>query len=537
MVLPAVFLLLVVVITVVAISAVSAVLASQRHARAAGSAPARSPVDVTSPRAKTSATSIVHPHQRRAIDPRLGIQLDRWVAAGLLSADQADAIAEHEGARALTRGTVVTASPPPAASAPRRRIPVVAEALGYIGGILGTVGLVLLIGRYWDDMATVARVGIAGTAAVALVCAGWVVHEALDPALARLRWTLWLASTAATALCAFVIADRALELHPDERIALVIAAAIAFESAVLWWNRPRPIQQITTFAGLAVATGLLFEEFTSDTITGAALWLLGVTGLMLGVRRLTTLPTITLATGAIITVVGTFVVASVNEGVGLPLVCLDAGALLALALAPDRGLSSRRDRIALGTIGTIALLQGLPQTLVWFGRDAGIATGFVVWAIGALLLVVAAHRRIRGAIGVEVVGSIAMIGGAAISGAQSVGFATVFGVTTAIGFVAFGMLPGRVLMSLFGSAGLLAFVPWTIAHYFPGEGRAPLLILVSGALLVGIAVLLARQGGRFRRELASPEAEMFVGSPTASEAGGVDVDAEEHAAEGLVESG
>lgn len=85
-----------------------------------------------------------------------------------------------------------------------------------------------------------------------------------------------------------------------------------------------------------------------------------------------------------------------------------------------------------------------------------------------------------------------------------------FGVTTAIGFVALGMLPGRVLMSLFGSAGLLAFVPWTIAHYFPGEARVPLLILVSGALLVGIAVLLTRQGVRFRRELAGPEAELFV---------------------------
>ena len=47
----------------------------------------------------------------------------------------------------------------------------------------------------------------------------------------------------------------------------------------------------------------------------------------------------------------------------------------------------------------------------------------------------------------------------------------------------------------------LVNVPWAISHFFPGENLAPLLIAVSGVLLVVIAVVLTRMGGRFRREL------------------------------------
>jgi hypothetical protein len=58
-----------------------------------------------------------------------------------------------------------------------------------------------------------------------------------------------------------------------------------------------------------------------------------------------------------------------------------------------------------------------------------------------------------------------------------------------------------VLLSVTGALGLLGNVPWAIAHFFPGEGRAPLLVLVSGVLLVAVAILLARMGGRLRSEV------------------------------------
>jgi hypothetical protein len=56
-------------------------------------------------------------------------------------------------------------------------------------------------------------------------------------------------------------------------------------------------------------------------------------------------------------------------------------------------------------------------------------------------------------------------------------------------------------MSVFGLVGILVFIPWMIGHFFPGEGRVPLLIIVSGLLLVVVAVVLMRVGGRLRGEV------------------------------------
>lgn len=516
-------------ILVVLVAAIAMGVTAGRRRQSTIEPPPSNAVGVASqPSARPLDRPVARPHGPRDVEQQLGIQLDRWVAAGLLTPQEADEIAAHER-RTHPRPAPVTSGRPPTPTS-ARRIPVVAEALGYIGGILGTVGLVLLVARSWDDLATAARLGLAGAAAAALVLAGWMVHEAADPALARLRWTLWLASTVATGLFAVVLADQALGLEPDERVALTTAMAVALESAVLWWNRPRPVQHVTMLGGLAVATALFVEEFAGEVVTGATLWVLGAALAILGMRHLTTLPIITLAAGAITTVVGTMVIATGREGLGFPLVCLDAAALVGLAVTPStRRL--RAERIVLAVVGAFGLLQGVPQTIVWFAEDAGIATGLTVWGIGVALVAVAARRRIRAAVAIEVLGSVAVIGGAAITGIQTASFATVFGVATAVGFVMAGMLPGRVLMSLFGSAGLLVFVPWTIAHYFPGEDRAPLLILVSGALLVAIAVLLTRQGKRFRRELGGERS-----SAAGSDARGVDVDAEEHPAERLVQT-
>jgi hypothetical protein len=102
---------------------------------------------------------------------------------------------------------------------------------------------------------------------------------------------------------------------------------------------------------------------------------------------------------------------------------------------------------------------------------------------------------------VLLLGGAGTLAGAAVTGAQWTGFAPLFGIGTAVALLALGTLPGAVLLSVTGALGLLGNVPWAIAHFFPGEGRAPLLVLVSGVLLVAVAILLARMGGRLRSEV------------------------------------
>jgi hypothetical protein len=151
------------------------------------------------------------------------------------------------------------------------------------------------------------------------------------------------------------------------------------------------------------------------------------------------------------------------------------------------------------------MLQGLPALIGTMAEHAAVATGAALWLASAGLVLIGVSRRPRVPVLLEVLGALGLLVGAAITAVQEPGVATVAGLVTSLGLLAVSLVPGRIALSPVGAAGLLVYVPWTIAWYFPGEGRVPLLISVSGVLIVGVAVMMARSGGRFRRELAHPD--------------------------------
>ena len=440
--------------------------------------------------------------------------LDRWVAAGVLTAEQAEVVLAHE--RSVTPVPVSTqhASTEPG----RRRVPPVAEALGYLGGILAIVGIVLLVARYWPDMADGLRLGVGIVGMVVFVGAGCATPTA-EAALLRLRWFLWLAATAAAGVVGGVVAHDILGFDSgprDEwRVALGVTAGIAVVSAVLWAARERPVQQATMIGGAAWAIGVSIDDLTHPGWAGLAVWVLGLVAVAIGLGTGLPVRAVWMVVGSIVAVVGGAVTSDRWMGEGLLLALVTAlgwtalGSLLAGRRSPGevRPGRSLADRLrssgptGITVVGAVALLQLAPMTVGHFAERAGVATGVTLWATGVLAQVVADRAPIRFPLGVAIVGGVALVVGPAVTGVQSEATATVFGLATAVVLVGLGTMPGRVLRSLFGSAGLLVFVPWSIAHFFPGEGRAPLLIAVSGGLIVVIAVLLARSGGRFRSEL------------------------------------
>ncbi len=445
------------------------------------------------PVADPNSSSVNTPPPARA---DLNEGLRRWRAAGLLSEDQLVAILEYEGLVAA----VPVSQPPP--SRPRR-VPVVAEALGYLGGMLAVLGLSLVVARYWPDMATLVRLGLSGAAALLLLGAGALVREDVDPALARLRGFLWLASTAAAALFAGVLTADALDVDRTESVVLACAGAVTLESGLLWWWRPRPLQQLAFIGGLSVFAGTALDQIATPGAAGIAVWIVGAASLTLGLQRRTPLPYLSEGAGAAAAVVGAMIAASEWSGPGLVFAAATAVGLVALGLI--RGPApSRTDQLLVGIIGAGALFLTVPGTLGYFAEQAGVVTGLATWVCGAGLLLVGAWRLVRLPLVVETFGGVTLIGGAALTGVQAPGFASIFGIVTAVGLIGLGMFPGQVMMSLLGSIGLLINVPWAIAWFFPGEGRAPLLILVAGLLILLVAVMLTRMGGRFRRELAGP---------------------------------
>lgn len=450
-------------------------------------------------------------------------RLAEWERAGLLTHDQVVAIGGFEQARGalavaqqmprpdgLVHAPVgpspAAPFPPPPATTPAvgvpiaHRLPSVAEALGYLGGVLALVGLVLLLSRVWDDLAPAARIGLAGGVSLALLAAGAAVPEARHPALARLRSFLWLLSTATAGLCAGVVAVDVFDASDDLVTASAVAGAVAVHAGATWAGRPRLLQQAPFLASVAVVAGTLSAQIVSDGVTGLVVWAVGIAIFEMGMVRLTSLPIVTEVVGAIALLIGATIVSTDWHAFGQILVTVSAGALVALA-AYNELLPTRVERRVLAVVGVFALLQALPSTLVYFARDAGIATGVATWLGGIALVMAATHPRVRLSTAVTVLGGFALVGGAALCAVQSVGVATVFGLVSAVALVAIGTAPKWALMSVFGSLGLLVNVPWAVNWYFPGEGRAPLLIMVSGAVIIGVALLLTRRSGRIRREL------------------------------------
>ena len=268
-------------------------------------------------------------------------------------------------------------------------------------------------------------------------------------------------------------------------------------------------------AGTAVALGVLVDDVTHIGWAGLAVWALGVGFVALGVTTVLSTASVWAIGGAMVVIAGGAMSSDRWMGEGLLLAsgsalgCIVLGSVLAahrvvVDASLHRSLAERlrtAGPTGLVVVGALAMLQVAPMTIAHFADRAGIATGAVVWSTGALAQVVADRSRIRLRLVVAIVGGVALVVGPAVMGAQSVATATLFGLVTAVTLVALGSMPGRVLLSLIGSVGLLVNVPWSIAHFFPGEGRAPLLIAASGAVIILVAVLMARSGSRLRAEL------------------------------------
>jgi hypothetical protein len=140
---------------------------------------------------------------------------------------------------------------------------------------------------------------------------------------------------------------------------------------------------------------------------------------------------------------------------------------------------------------------------MWFAEGAAVVTGAIVWTIGLCIAAFAIRGLTRFPTTIEIVGGLVMIGGAALTGRESVALAVTWGIATAIALLAAGTR--RFTMSVLGAIGLLIDVPWAILYFLPGERRAPIAILATGIILVGVAVVLVRRLTQ-RDEVSAPPA-------------------------------
>jgi Predicted membrane protein (DUF2157) len=318
------------------------------------------------------------PGAGEAVDRRVltAADLQRATESGVVTADQVAAL------------LALAAAPPPPARAGGRALrgaPVVIEIVGYLGAVLGMIGAAMLVGQFWDDMASWSRLALMGALTVGLWGAGAVVDESADAVLWRLRGFLWLLSSAAAAFFAGLLAADVFDWDP-EPVALFVGSATALYAASLWRLRDRPAQYLAFVAGVIAA------------LAGASAWI---------------------------------------DGPGM--------------------------------------------------------VGLVLWALGAVWLVVGWRRIVVPAAIALVAAPGLMLVAAGVTGGSWESLAPLFGLVTAAGLLVGGTVLKEFLITGVGVAGVFVYLPMSGAEYFGETIGVPIVLLATGVLLIVLMVLLLRR--------------------------------------------
>lgn len=295
--------------------------------------------------------------------------LDRWVADGVITPEQAGRMLRTPGIRA-TGDVRVDAGRPQHGS-------LVVEALGYLGGVIVVVASMLVAARYWGDLATAWRLTVLGSAACALLVAGAVVPGRLAGVGDRLRSALWLASTAAGVGFLAVLAADGLGLDGDDAT-LLVASGVSAYALGLWLRRPSPVQQVAMMAAFAFAASALLARTGVDDLPGLGAWAVGLAWALLGRAGVMTPGRLAVALGSATAIVGAMLTAGSDAGTVLTLVTVTAVVAAATAL---------RDLALLG-VGTLGLLVNLPGAITRWFPDS-LAAPYALLVMGALLVVLA----------------------------------------------------------------------------------------------------------------------------------------------------
>lgn len=303
--------------------------------------------------------------------------LGRWVADGLIGANQADRIEAAESARPSP-----TEAGPAARSLPAhdQRRALVVEALGYLGGALAIAAGFLAVSQLWSNISTSAELAFAAGGAVALLGAGAAIRKVDDPPLGRLRSVLWLMSTASLAAFVGVLAAQVWDFSGIST-AVTMAAVSTVYATVLWWRTRAPLQHLAMFASAAVLVGTVI----SQAGPGLHEW-----GPGLGVWGLSALWAIAVYRGYLAPREVGYLAAVIGLLVGAQMTMVMAfGQVLALVTVAGllaAGVVLRR--VILLGIGAIGVIITVPQTAVrYLPNNVGVP--LAVFVVGVILIGVA----------------------------------------------------------------------------------------------------------------------------------------------------
>jgi hypothetical protein len=294
-------------------------------------------------------------------------QLDRWIAAGLIEADQAGRIEAAELARNVT--------------APRRRLPLVAEVLGYAGAVIAITAAGVAVHQFFRHVPPAAELAFTAVVAIGLLVAGAAMRTGTEPAFARLRSVLWLLATAGAAGFTAVLSGSFLHLS-DSNVALLSEGAWLACAIPLWWRTRSVLQHLAVFGGAVALVETSVDRVHPNVGTfgiGLAAWVLAAMW-GLAVYRGYLVPR---TAGLLVSGVGALagaIIAMDGAAAGQVLAVLTVAGLL------SAGILLRR--VLLIAIGGVGILYVVPDTATRY-LPGSVAAPLAVAVVGLVLLGIA----------------------------------------------------------------------------------------------------------------------------------------------------
>jgi hypothetical protein len=312
-------------------------------------------------------------------DLRLHEQLASWRAAGLLDADQVDAILAHEAAS--TDQLRETGSGRPS----------VAEAIGYVGAVLVLAAVGLFLGQVWAELTVAGQLALAGLVTVASAGAALGLARATTESLHRLVSVLMVGVVAGGAWTTSIVTLDVIGLRDDPSAVVISGVAVLLATAGYLW-RPRALPQLTLLAAvLALCASLLTLLPVDPEPLWAALPIAAVGGVWAllaagGYLR----PRVLASTAGSLVAVLALVVGSFGDhrSTSLVLATLVAAGLVGAAVA-----SGGVHHLVVGAVG---LFLAVPQLVVeWFGDAIGAPATLLLVGVLLVLLAVGLGRARR----------------------------------------------------------------------------------------------------------------------------------------------
>jgi len=274
-------------------------------------------------------------------------QLSRWLNAGFITDEQAARITAFEAARAENQ---------------ERRVPLIVEALGYLGGALAVIAVLILAQEFWADLELWGRLALLGIVTLGLLIAGWVLRDSPLEAVRRLAGFLWTFAAVGVAFTFGILSADGFDTEP-ETAALVGSLSAGVLGYFLWRIRRESLQQLAFFAAVVSAAMSAVGVFDwPEEMFGLSMWAAGTAWLFLTWGTVIRPETTGYALGAVASLIGAQMLSFDGEGWPLLLGVVIAGALIVASVTLRQ--------IALLALGAAGVFIFVPQVVFHFFGDS-----------------------------------------------------------------------------------------------------------------------------------------------------------------------